>query len=441
MRIPVAVLILVAALAAPLAASVGASTEKGAPNGGPRSSAPHAGLPCVIEIGVSSRVVEWVVMAEQITAFCWSWSADDRADEQQLLNREVEILTHPIDEAQAESLRTTIGGRILQDCRFSIDGRAVRPSIASVLVPKKEDSNFPGTDSVEFVFRMPVTERPDTVGIEWGVWERVVFQDQRRIPIQFKLEDVFSTVQTLAPEEPGYTWHYVPEEDVELAPIGVVQVREPRPYVVPVLSLVCLFLAIGLAVSGYFAKRARPVLSVLVVILATTAFLGRSVWTLEIPVHEETVILPTDREAVEIFATLHRNLYTAFDAKKEQQIYDRLQSTVTSDLVRPLYLEIHETLVMRNEAGAVCEVQGVRETEHSVFAEPQPWLVVDDALEGRPRFDIEWAWEAEGRVAHWGHEHFRTNIHRAEFAVVHDGRSWKIAAMETREHDRKDRDG
>ena len=87
------------------------------------------------------------------------------------------------------------------------------------------------------------------------------------------------------------------------------------------------------------------------------------------------------------------------------------------------------------------EVLEVRETEHSVFSEPQPWLSVDDALAGRPRFDVEWAWEAEGRVAHWGHEHFRTNVHRAEFAIVHDGESWKIAAMETTEHDRKDRDG
>ena len=44
-------------------------------------------------------------------------------------------------------------------------------------------------------------------------------------------------------------------------------------------------------------------------------------------------------------------------------------------------------------------------------------------------------------VAHWGHIHRRLNEYRAVYSVQHDGRSWKIAGVDVREHSRVEEDG
>ncbi len=145
---------------------------------------------------------------------------------------------------------------------------------------------------------------------------------------------------------------------------------------------------------------------------------------------------PGADEARAIFARLHASLYAAFDATGEEAIYDRLARCVAPALVDPLYGEVHESLVLREQGGAVCAIEGVdlRSCEVS-FERPGPG------------FEADAAWDVRGLVSHWGHLHRRRNAYRARWSIeplpeapgTDGGRAaWKIARIDVRRHERVD---
>ena len=52
-----------------------------------------------------------------------------------------------------------------------------------------------------------------------------------------------------------------------------------------------------------------------------------------------------------------RNIYGAFDAASEDEIYDLLATSVDTALLDELYGEIYESLILRSEGGAVCRIE------------------------------------------------------------------------------------
>jgi len=98
-----------------------------------------------------------------------------------------------------------------------------------------------------------------------------------------------------------------------------------------------------------------------------------------------------------------------------------------------LYLEVYESLILRGEGGAVCDVEKVELVEGSVRVEPDPEQQEQAAA---PSFEADWLWRVHGLVSHWGHSHQRTNQYHALYTVAHDGASWKIADVEVLDHER-----
>ena len=56
---------------------------------------------------------------------------------------------------------------------------------------------------------------------------------------------------------------------------------------------------------------------------------------------------PADARAV--FEALHRNLYRAFEADTEDEIYDVLKQSVDASLLQEVYLDIYESLILREQ--------------------------------------------------------------------------------------------
>jgi hypothetical protein len=130
---------------------------------------------------------------------------------------------------------------------------------------------------------------------------------------------------------------------------------------------------------------------------------------------------PSEQEAKEIFASLHKNLYRAFDYETEDQVYDTLARSVRGDLLEQVYTQILETLIMRDQGGAVSKVVEVEKVNCLVTFPDDP---------AAPWYTIQCVWRVHGKVGHYGHTHVRVTEYRAQFKVTEEQGTWKIADME-----------
>ena len=132
--------------------------------------------------------------------------------------------------------------------------------------------------------------------------------------------------------------------------------------------------------------------------------------------------MPSVEEAGFIFESLHRNIYRAFDYTTEDDIYETLARSVRGELLDEVYGEVYESLILRDQGGAVCKIQGTRILTSEVELPEE-----DDATS----FHVTCSWQVRGKVGHWGHTHVRVNEYRARYTVSGDGERWKISAVET----------
>jgi len=125
-----------------------------------------------------------------------------------------------------------------------------------------------------------------------------------------------------------------------------------------------------------------------------------------------------------IFATLHKNIYRAFDYRRESDIYDALAASVDGKLLSDLYVRIRQGLAMQEQGGAVSRIQAVELVEGTL--RPNDW-----PGNANPRgFSYYCRWQVEGTVEHWGHIHTRLNEYEATFLVEPRHDQWKITRLE-----------
>lgn len=129
-----------------------------------------------------------------------------------------------------------------------------------------------------------------------------------------------------------------------------------------------------------------------------------------------------ESNATEIFQKLHGNAYRALDFGTEDRIYEVLETSVDGPLLEQLYLQLRESLQMREQGGAVARVRSVEygEGATTLAAEQNPeW----------PGFAYRGRWTVSGTVEHWGHIHERQNKFNAVFRVEPRQGHWKITEM------------
>ena len=165
--------------------------------------------------------------------------------------------------------------------------------------------------------------------------------------------------------------------------------------------------------------------------LGTTVVLGALAWGLsgwqvrsfDAP-WAPTPKIPAER-AAQVFERLHKNIFRAFDYHSEDEIYDALAKSVDGDLLRELYLQIIDSLKIKEQGGAVSHIQEVRIVEGHLESKPDSAPTAN-----RPQFNYRARWELVGTVEHWGHIHQRTNQYDATFVVQLIDDAWKITGMQ-----------
>jgi hypothetical protein len=136
----------------------------------------------------------------------------------------------------------------------------------------------------------------------------------------------------------------------------------------------------------------------------------------------------SEAQAAEIFSTLQENVYRAFDYKSENDVYDVLAQSVDGDLLDRLYREIYESLIMRDQGGAVARVQKVEVLDARLESVGR-----DRGSEGRA-FQVAGRWRVAGVVYHWGHVHSRTQQYKARCTIARRGDAWKLVELSMLEH-------
>jgi hypothetical protein len=129
-----------------------------------------------------------------------------------------------------------------------------------------------------------------------------------------------------------------------------------------------------------------------------------------------------DHTASQIFAQLHKNMFRAMDYRDESDIYDALAKSVDGELLRKLYLEINQSLKMKEQGGTVARIDEVNLGSGGQLP--------IELAEGEIGFGFRSSWSLLGTVEHWGHVHQRINQYEADFVIKLTEDNWKITEMD-----------
>jgi hypothetical protein len=200
---------------------------------------------------------------------------------------------------------------------------------------------------------------------------------------------------------------------------------------IPVGTVLCLLALLPLAFQirkkRHSAKAVGLIAGLVVFFIAGSIVLFPY---MKVAVARPTLMVPkmTDKVAVEILQSLLKNVYRSFDLRKEEDVYDRLATSVNGDLLAEIYLQNRKSLVVTQAGGAQAKVREIDILEVAV-----------DHLDDRPlALLFRSKWTAMGNVGHWGHIHTRQNQYEANITVEPVAGVWKITGLELLEEKRID---
>jgi hypothetical protein len=136
----------------------------------------------------------------------------------------------------------------------------------------------------------------------------------------------------------------------------------------------------------------------------------------------------TDDQAVTVLNSLLKNIYRSFDFREEEDVYDRLATSVNGDLLSEIYLQNRKSMVVTQAGGVRARVKKVEilDVEVNNLDDPPLGLL------------FQAKWTAMGSVGHWGHIHIRKNQYEANITVEPVDGAWKITELELLEEKRID---
>lgn len=345
-----------------------------------------------------------------------TWTPLDRRDEAFL------------EVAEQDAARASIEKFFAEGTTVEIDGIEVKPVLARL--------DFFGVDFKDFA-RQAARRRlstvnarvgvilsystkgpPDHVKITWGNFNWALYSLRS---VVFAYEDTFK-VQLYTPK-PSFEWTNPgrpPLPSITQPP------PPPRPPMrhVPLISLSCLAVLAGTIIVMKFKGVSVRNYALAIGVFGVCAAAAWPYMRLEVPDPFAPQPAVSQEQARAIFATLHKNIYRAFDYRTESDIYDVLANSVDGDLLRNLYLKIQRGLKMQEQGGAISRVREVKILD----GRKMPSARTDTG--GGWGFVFRCDWTVNGTVEHWGHIHSRTNQYDALFTVQACEDGWKITDLE-----------
>lgn len=349
-----------------------------------------------------------------------------------------------MDQMLPEDLAALVGPVFAERCPVRIDGVMVPPTILGAVVDMSNSRlparRFPEPQvlkqgALKFLARYETKGEPRRVSIDWSIFaneydehDQPIHGDDGLQVVGLVNADGKEQVLLLTPQEPGYVWHAAETGMPSHVSIGTVMRREG--VLIPVVPIVIVVIGGGVLLMLWKQdRRGRwPV-------LAATIALSVLAWRfVEVGItYEPDVDVPSDAEALSIFESLHRNIYRAFDYTDEGAVYDALAQSVDGAMLEKIYNDVYQSLIMRDQNGAVSKVVNVEMRSMALMPMPD-----DDAARAEHAYRVRCQWRVDGLVTHYGHSHARTNAFEAIYTLAPVNDSWRIVDAEILQQQRID---
>ncbi len=315
-----------------------------------------------------------------------------------------------------------------------IDGQVVKPRFDRVdfygldvrdfaIQAEKRRVNL-ANGRVGIIMSYPATGIPNSVEITWDQFSKTLRDVDA---VVFALDKVEKTKFSRYLTENTFSWKnpgIPPLPKVVSLDVGSEAgqvVKTPVPVVSLVLaSMAVLLLAVGMFGGGSFGRPAM---------IALLLFIGAGIC---FPIGRLPIALPgapcsplPDDQSAEVFATLHKNLFRAFDYYDEDSVYDALSATTDGRLLRDFYLQMRKSLEIKEQGGAVSNINDIQILDAALSPDS-----AHGANLPSPGFAFRCKWNLVGTIEHWGHIHQRTNTYDAVFNVENVEGTWKFTSYE-----------
>ena len=339
-----------------------------------------------------------------------------------------------IETDEFEPLKKRIGEFLLQHSKVLIDGQSLRPILDRANFVKYTMTRTFFIDQPE---RMPLNtamvgvivtyltkEIPQKVTVNWDLFSDKI----QKVPAT-AVDPAGPFPSYVTPDDNLFTWKNF-LKTYQMPTVAGVTVDDALTNIkLPLASLLCLvfLVPVGLQIRKQRrnSRRIGLPLGLVVVLIAGSILLYPF---LRVSVARPAVLAPemSDKKAVAVLESLLKNIYRSFDFREEEDVYDRLATSVSGDLLSKIYLQNRKSMVVTQAGGAQARVKEVEILDVDVSnLDDHPLGLVFHAK-----------WTAMGSVGHWGHIHFRKNQYEANINVEPVEGAWKITGLELLEEKR-----
>ena len=340
-----------------------------------------------------------------------------------------------IEEDEFNPVREKVAGFFLDREKVLIDGEQLKPILDRTAYV---ESSMLRSRFIEIPERVPLNTAMIGIVITYltdGIPQEVVTQwdlfSERIQKVTARMTDPAGPFPyDLTPDDNVLKWtNYL--KTYTIPTVEKIMVAEMHKGItIPLGSLACVVLLLPFAFNAFSRRRkSQPVkvhLSMILILIIGIVVLmprwhisvGSSAWASKI----------SDEDSKVIVHSLLKNVYRAFDFREEEDVYDKLAISVSGDLLKDVYLQSRQSMIIEQAGGAHAKVKQVDVLETDV----------QGSKKQKGALDVRTKWTAIGSVGHWGHIHTRQNVYDAILTLAIVDGSWRITGIELLEEKRVD---
>lgn len=284
-----------------------------------------------------------------------------------------------------------------------------------VIYPDRDLSALSATMGV--IYSYPIAHLPQRVDLHWALFDNVI----PKIPAN-TIDEAGGMPSELSQNQPTLTWINYLKHPKTPAMQSIPAPIQPTTSGLPLISLACLLIImIGL---GSWLIRSKP-LPHRVIFACLVAVVGWPLFQIDFPNPMRVKSPINELAAKEIVGSLLKNIYHAFDYRAESTVYDKLEISLSGDILKEAYLQTRQQLEVEDQGNAKVKIDQV------ALGHLQIETVTSKS------FQCRCSWLASGTVGHWGHIHRRAINYVAELEITAIGERWKITSLQVMDEQQK----
>ncbi len=329
--------------------------------------------------------------------------------------------------AEQEEIKRRVAEFLMDKSPVKIDGRRVEGKLdrihfiyrnlrtSGVILPPEDLDASSATLGIIYVY--PTDSLPQQVSMDWQLFGGRIEKINASA-----VDEAGGLPSFLTPDDPVLVWtNYLTNPTIP----GLVDILDPPrrnpAAVIAVIAGVLVLIMVAVRIAAVIRKGEGPPVWVWISAAAAVALI-----VFGIPRGVIRPALP-EKEVGPVVTGLLENIYSSFEFRDEELIYDSLARSAAGDILGDIYLETRRSLELKNQGGARAKVKEV-----------EMLSTESESLDGELGFEARCDWKISGSVLHWGHVHSRINSYTARFVVKAIEGVWKITDLELLEETRID---